>query len=96
MEKYKLKKEFIYFLKRNGVYEKYIYNFERRQKIYRFYTKKSFVKYFNETPNLKLISCAFAWAFTKEQYNFWQRLHGKWIKNMADLGLEMEIEITLS
>ena len=90
MEKYKLKKEFICFLKRNSAYEKYIYNFERRQELYRFYTKKSFEKYFIETPKGNLISNAFAWAVTKEQYNFWQLLHGKWKKNMMGLGLEIE------
>lgn len=90
MEKCKVKKEFIYFLKRNSVYEKYTYNFERRQELLHFYAKKSFVKYFRETPHVKLISSAFAWAFTKEQYNFWQRLHGKWKKNMKDLGLELK------
>ena len=80
MEKCKVKKEFIYFLKRNSVYEKYTYNFERRQELLHFYAKKSFVKYFRETPHVKLISSAFAWAFTKEQYNFlkWVTKYRNW------------------
>ena len=78
-----MKRKFIHFLKENNVYEKFMYNFEHRKEIHRWYPKISAKKYFDVTYEKHLLFCAFSWRYTNEKLYFWDELNQKWIKYIS-------------
>ena len=73
------KKLFIKFLKDNNVYEQYMFNFNNRTKISKYYPKKTFTSYFETTDLYLAINNAFNWSDSPEHFRFWENLNTKWI-----------------
>lgn len=66
---YEFPKDFIYFLKKNGAYKKYKYNFEEL-------VRGSFKEYLLQKENL--ILAAFDWISANEGYAFWSNMNINW------------------
>lgn len=71
------KKLFIKFLKDNKAYETFMFNLNSKKGF--FFTPK---KFFNNTFYEDFVSNAFAWAETKEGYDYWDELEDKWFDNL--------------
>lgn len=85
---YYCKKHFIYFLKQNNAYEKYIYNFEQEdaRKFRRWSTAHTDSKSFFKICNISdYVNKAFHWDCTQQGYDFWLDLHMIWEKNVRNL-----------
>lgn len=74
-----MKQLFIHFLKQNNAYEKFMNNFNNRNKISTYYPKISFILYFEITNETIIISHAFRWATSFENLLFWINLNQKWV-----------------
>ena len=82
MDKTKIK--LLHFLKENGAYENYIFNFKN---LNNYHISNDF-KNFDESIGEDLICASFAWSDTKEGRDFWCDLSNKWFnyirKNMHE------------
>ena len=65
------------FLKKNNVYEQFIYNLKQSFKYsYNYETLEAFIEIYNPT---NYIYCAFKWHETKEGWEYWNIINTKWI-----------------
>jgi hypothetical protein len=77
--------KFIHFLKKNGVYQKYVINIQKLHSLaYRaqFGKKVNVIEYILDSLIYEngefLISDAFQWSDTIEGHTFWKNIHTKW------------------
>ena len=72
------RREFIAFLKKNGIYEKWIYNIKDQHPL----TDNAWWDYFKdriyENKSYDGINHAFTWADTKDGHEFWSCYNIKW------------------
>ena len=73
-----VKQHFIHFLKDNNVYEQFMFDFNNRNKISKYYPKKLFIHFFKTTDETLLIYDAFNWLASPENYRFWSNINKKW------------------
>ena len=84
LNKLNIKQFFIQFLKQNNVYEKYMLNFNNRNKMSKYYRETPFMKYFMITHDKYLIANAFPWTVSPEKFGFWEDTDDKWIMCLHD------------
>ncbi len=74
---------FINFLKKNNIYEKFRFNFERENHMLLARNGMSFKKFLLEKkPNLYIYD-AFTWSETVEGHDYWQRYSNKWAQYVS-------------
>lgn len=75
-------KEFIFFLKKEKIYDTYLYELfnEKGSKSNSVYFIIKDIKY---KCGHNLISRAFTWICTEEGYIFWSIIHEKWIEKIS-------------
>lgn len=74
------RREFIAFLKKNGIYEKWIYNMKHQHPLTNYAWWNCFARIY-ENKSYNSINCAFYWADTKEGHEFWRFYDRLWKYN---------------
>ena len=72
-----VKQLFLHFLKQEGIYESYIFNFNNTLHI-----NKNFDRFILKTEERYFIRFAFSWESTKEGYDFWLKKSIKWVNEI--------------
>lgn len=68
--------KFIFFLKRNDLYESYIYNLKKDNITY----PNNLLELYKYTDENYYIAKGFIWYNTKEGYEYWEHINNEWIK----------------
>ena len=74
------RREFIAFLKKNGIYEKWIYNMKHQHPLTNYAWWNCFARIY-ENKSYNGINCVFYWADTKEGHEFWRFYDRLWKYN---------------
>lgn len=91
-------REFLFFLKKENAYKKYIKAIKQQRKkefinwenYINILTIKTFKGVFTNSSVVYLIDYSFHWASTKEGHDFWSALDQKWRDKMKDTELVTE------
>jgi len=92
-------REFLFFLKKENAYKKYIKAIKQQRKeefknlenyinVLTIYSLKECFK--NDSMIRNLIDRSFTWDFTKEGYKFWDGLYKKWYDKMKNTEIVAE------
>jgi len=84
-------KEFVRFLKENGVYDKFIYNCENVPDlvILKWPTLSNFC---SEIRRHNYIDFGFSWSYTPEGHFFWNKINQKWLSYLKFLNENIDFE----
>lgn len=74
----KWKRKFIAFLKKNGIYEKWIYNIKDQNPLTNYAWWNCFADRIYENKCYEGINHAFTWADTKDGHEFWSFYNIEW------------------
>lgn len=81
MTKYLIGRLFLRFLKKRKAYHAFLTNFNSyKGKKFRGRYEETMNEYLNRVGGLYLISRAFSWSDSEEEYSFWGNLHSQWFK----------------
>lgn len=92
-------REFLFFLKKENAYKKYIKAIKQQKKreiknwgnYINVLTINSLKECFRNNSNIGyLIDCSFNWASTKEGHDFWSALDKKWCDKMRNIKIVAE------
>ncbi len=67
--------EFICFLKKKHIYERFIANFKKR------HPNISFKQYCEKTQMDRYVNNAFGWSSTIEGHRFWKSINDEWVND---------------
>ena len=78
-------KKFLCFLKENGTYEKFLYNFNSDK-------GKKFRKTYNKAQwfSADMLKYAFSWEHTSEGFSYWRTIYSEWLLTLLKSFLEEE------
>ena len=74
-----VKQLFLHFLKQEGIYESYIFNFNNALRI-----DTNFNHFILKTEEKYFIRFAFSWSSTNEGYDFWLKKSIKWVNTYSN------------
>ena len=75
-----MKEKYVQFLKDEGVYEKFMHNFENDPDS----SEEGFDGYCNSTAPYVYVSAAFMWNHTPEEWDFWSTINERWETHLKE------------
>lgn len=86
-ERYIPLNKFIFFLKKNDIYDAYLYNLKKDKITY----PNNFIELYKYTNEAYYVAKGFIWYNTKEGYEYWEIINNKWlnVKNKIEYNEEV-------